>query len=83
MEHAGPVTSTHAIAYRHSAYDRILVEVPGDAWSMEEWLKAHHGIDQYYAFSITERKYLLSPVIATQAAILPLESDDVRQTIST
>ncbi len=83
LEHAGPVTSTHAIAYRQSAYDRILAEVPGDAWSMEEWLKAHHGIDQYYAFSITERKYLLSPVIATQAAILPLESDDVRQTIST
>jgi len=56
--------------------------VPADAQSMEEWLKTRHGIDQYYAFSITKRKYLLSPVIATKMAILPLESDDVRQRIA-
>jgi Glycosyltransferase family 25 (LPS biosynthesis protein) len=81
LEHAGPVTCCHAIAYRQSTYDRILADVPGDAQSVAEWLETHHGIDQYYAFSIQERKYLLSPVIATKSAILPLEGDDVRQRI--
>jgi len=82
LEHAGPVTTTHAIAYRESSYDRILAEVPADARSMEEWLKTHHGIDQYYAFSINEKKYLLSPVIATQPSILSLESESVKQRIA-
>lgn len=82
LEHAGSVTCCHAIAYRESAFDRILKEVPADAQSMEEWLKTHHGIDQYYAFTINEGKYILSPVIATQMPILPLEKDDIRQRIS-
>ena len=75
LQHAGPVTCTYAIAYCRL---HMTEEVPDDAQSMEEWLKTHHGIDQYYAFSITERKYLLSPVIATTVASPPLESDDVR-----
>jgi hypothetical protein len=82
LELAGPVTGAHAIAYRQSAYARILADVPADAPSIEEWLRTHHGIDQYYAFSIREKKFLLSPVIATQPAILPLESDDITQRIA-
>jgi GR25 family glycosyltransferase involved in LPS biosynthesis len=82
LEHAGPVTTTHAIAYRESVYDRILGEVPDEASSVEDWLKTHHGIDQYYAFCIKQGKYLLSPVIATQAAILPMENDDVIRRIA-
>lgn len=79
LAQAGAVTCAHAVAYHSSLYDRILREVPGDAEGMEEFLKTHHGIDQYYAFHITEQKYMLSPVIATQANIVPIESAEVRQ----
>ena len=76
---AGAVTCTHAVAYHASVYERILSEAPGGITGMQEWLKTHHGIDQYYAFNLTEGKYLLSPVIATQPNIVPLESDQVRR----
>jgi hypothetical protein len=79
LAQAGPVTCAHALAYNKSVYDRILHDVPDDAAAMEGWLQTHHGIDQYYAFSITEDKYLLSPVIATQANIVPMESPDVQR----
>jgi GR25 family glycosyltransferase involved in LPS biosynthesis len=79
LAQAGPVTCTHAVAYHHSVYDRILRDVPADAAGMERWLATHRGIDQYYAFTLTEDKYLLSPVIATQPNILPMESEEVRQ----
>ena len=79
LAQAGAVTCAHAVAYHSSVYDRILHEVPGDAAGMESWLQTHRGIDQYYAFSVTEQKYLLSPVIATQANIVPLEAPEVRQ----
>ncbi len=79
LAQAGPVTCTHAVTYHRSIYDRILREAPGDCAGMEEWLQTHHGIDQYYAVHITERKFILSPVIATQHNIVPLESPDVQQ----
>jgi hypothetical protein len=79
---AGPVTCTHAVAYHRSVYERILGDVPPDAPGMERWLATHRGIDQYYAFTLTEDKFLLSPVIATQESIAPMESDDVRQRLS-
>jgi GR25 family glycosyltransferase involved in LPS biosynthesis len=78
---SGAVTSAHAVAYHHSIFDRILHEVPADTAAMERWLKTHHGIDQYYAFSITEKKYLLSPVIATRSTLLPMESPEVQQLV--
>lgn len=74
---AGGVTCSHAIAYHASIYDRVLSEVPSGEAEMEGWLQTHHGLDQYFAFSVTAGKYLLSPVIATQAGILPMESDEV------
>ncbi len=75
---AGAVTSAHAVAYHCSIFDRILREVPADSAGMEAWLKTHHGIDQYYAFSVTEEKYLLSPVVATKPDILAMESAEVQ-----
>jgi hypothetical protein len=78
LAQAGAVTCTHAVAYHHSVYDRILREVPADNAGMEEWLKIHHGIDQYYAFNLTEDKFMLSPVIATQHNIVPMESAEVQ-----
>jgi len=82
LEQAGPVTCAHAVAYHQSIYDRILEDAPADADSMEDWLKIHHGIDQYYAFCLPEKKFLLAPAVATQLAILPLESADMVARIS-
>ena len=76
---AGSVTCTHAVAYHRSIYDRILRDAPGTYAGMEAWLQTHRGIDQYYAFSINEDKYLLSPVVASQRSIAPLESAEVQQ----
>ena len=81
LEHAGPVTTCHAIAYNDSAYRRILDDLPADAGEMQAWLRTHHGIDQYYASSIWERKFIVSPVIATQENLLPYEPLEVRQRI--
>jgi hypothetical protein len=55
LEHARPVTTAHAIAYRQSVYPRILEEVPPEHRAMEEWLRTYMGIDQYYAFRISEK----------------------------
>jgi hypothetical protein len=76
---AGAVTCTHAVAYHSSMYDRILQEVPAEPAGMDNWLQTHHALDQYFAFRVTEEKYLLSPVIATQRKILPMESPEVQQ----
>lgn len=75
---AGAVTSAHAVAYHRSIFDRILGEVPADNAGMEAWLNTHHGLDQYYAFTVTEEKYLLSPVVATKLDILAMESAEVQ-----
>ncbi|MGO4883328.1 MAG: glycosyltransferase [Bryobacteraceae bacterium] len=82
LAQAGSVTCAHAVAYHRSLYDRYLREVPADAAGMQEWLKTHLGIDQYYAFSITEQKYILTPVVATQPPIVPMESADVQRRLS-
>jgi Glycosyl transferase family 2/Glycosyltransferase family 25 (LPS biosynthesis protein) len=78
LAQAGAVTSAHAVAYHRSIFDRILCEVPDDSAGMEAWLKTHHGIDQYYAFTVAEGKYLLSPVVATKPDILAMESAEVQ-----
>ena len=72
------MTCTHAVAYHQSVYDRILREVPSDPAGMEAFLRVHNGIDQYYAFTVTEDKFLLSPVIATQGSIVPMESQEIQ-----
>jgi hypothetical protein len=81
LEHAGPVTTCHAIAYHESAYATVRQNVPCDPARMREWLEVYRGIDQYYASSILDRKFLLSPVIATQENLLPYEAPEVRQRI--
>lgn len=82
LEQAGPVTTAHAIAYSQSIYSRILQDAPADNTGMEKWLETHLGIDQYYAFHITEKKFLVSPVIATQPNIIPLEIGDLRERLA-
>ncbi len=78
---AGPVTCTHAVAYNRPVFDAILEAAPDGETAMAAWLKKHHGIDQYYAFTITEQKYLLSPVVATQPNIASMESPAVQRQI--
>ncbi len=78
---AGPVTCTHALAYHRSVYGRILDAVPESPAACEAWLAQHHGIDQFYAFSLNAQKFLLSPVVATQRNILPMESPEVRRLV--
>jgi GR25 family glycosyltransferase involved in LPS biosynthesis len=77
LEHAGPLTCLYAVAYNHTIYRRILDEVPRDAAAMEEWLLTWRGLDQYFAFSIDERKFVVAPVVATRAAIPELEDQEV------
>jgi hypothetical protein len=81
LEHAGPVTTCHAVAYHQSAYETVRQNVPMDEVKMREWLEIYRGIDQYYACSIRDRKFLLSPVIATQENLLPYEAPEVRQRV--
>lgn len=81
LEQVGPVTTCHAIAYHESAYQRLLEEIPSDPAAVETWLQFHKGIDQYFASVIRERKFLVSPVIATQENLLAYEPADVRERV--
>lgn len=78
LERAGPVTCLHAIAYNESIYGRILNELPADIPAMEEWLRLHSGVDQYFASSVKERKFIVTPTVATTACLLPFETEDMR-----
>jgi hypothetical protein len=82
LEHAGPVTTCHAIAYHESMYRRLLQEIPSAMTSAQDWIRGHLGIDQFYASQIPDRKLLLSPVIATQENLLQYEPLEVRQRIA-
>ena len=82
LEEAGAVTALHAIAYHESIYSRILDQVPADIPSMQKWLKAHHGLDQYFANAVTEKKFLLSPLVASSAQLMPFESEDFRERVA-
>jgi hypothetical protein len=77
LEYAGAVTCSHAIAYRQTIFRRILEEVPADIPLMQEWLECHRGLDQFIAFQVTEKKYVVAPAIATQLSILVLEDESV------
>jgi hypothetical protein len=73
------VTSTHAVAYHKSIFPQILRELPEDSAAMDAWVQQHRAIDQYLAFSVKEDKYLVTPVIATQPNIAPMEHPDVQR----
>jgi GR25 family glycosyltransferase involved in LPS biosynthesis len=72
LDHARSVTCTHAIAYSELAYQRILADLPADVAAMEEWLKKHHGIDQYLRG--IEQAVVVHPPVATQPFMLPYEA---------
>ena len=67
------MTCTHAVAYNHTVYDRILREVPRTPSKVALWLRSAFGIDQYLMEFDGER-LLTSPVIASQGSLLKQET---------
>jgi hypothetical protein len=62
------LTCTHALAVNHTAYDRLLADIPA-ADGIEAWMAAHTAIDQFLAKQVTAgryRAYVLNPRVATQ-----------------
>ncbi len=68
------VTCTHAIAYHHSVFDRILPDIPASPSGVALWLRKYRGIDQYLANQLDGEHLITSPVIASQTSILGQES---------
>jgi len=68
------LTCTHAIAYNHTIYDRILNEVPSTVTGVALWCRKHAAIDAYYAKSLDGLHLVTCPVIATQKSLLRQET---------
>jgi hypothetical protein len=65
------LTCTHALAVNHTAYDRLLAEIPG-AGGIDEWLTIYLAIDQYLCQHVNAgnyRAYVLNPRVATQVEL--------------
>jgi hypothetical protein len=69
LRRAGAISTTHAIAYNASAFDKILREVPADPEAMEKWIATHYGIDQYLAKE-DFRRLLTDPILAMQPELV-------------
>ncbi len=68
------LTCSHALAYNHTIYDRILNEVPDTISGVALWCRKHRAIDAYYAKSLDGIHLLTCPVIATQQSLLRQET---------
>jgi glycosyl transferase family 25 len=68
---ARSLTCTHALAVNHTAYDRLLADIPA-AESIDEWIGEHTAIDQFLSRRVdagSYRAYVLNPRVATQAEL--------------
>jgi hypothetical protein len=73
------LTCTHAVVYRHTAFDRLLVEIPEDDVEFDAWLERYVAIDQYLPRRIEEgafRAYATTPRVASQPSLLHYENAD-------
>ena len=70
------LTTSHALAYNSSVFDRILKDIPEDIKQVQEWLKVHYGIDQY--LRIIDKLYVAEPVVASQPNLLAQEKQEHR-----
>ena len=64
---------THAVAVHHTAYERILEEVPPDGAEFDDWLAEYIAIDEYLPRRVadgTYRAFVLDPRIATQPDLI-------------
>lgn len=71
------MSCTHAVAYHHTIYDRILADLPTDEGAMTTWLQDHAGIDQYLAYLDID-KYITRPALATQPFLASKEDPTYR-----
>ena len=65
------LTCTHALAVNHTAYGRLLAEIPPEE-GIGEWIAEHTAIDQYLSRRVDAghfRAYVLNPRVATQAEL--------------
>jgi hypothetical protein len=76
LERPEGLTCTHAVAYHHSIYDRILADLPDTVEGMTTWLQRQHGIDQYL-MGLNCRKFLTRPALATQPFLV--KQEDITQ----
>ena len=65
------LTCTHALAYHHSAYRRVLDTLPESIPEMRRWLEQEHGIDQWLRYF--DERFLTEPVLASQTPLLKQE----------
>jgi hypothetical protein len=67
------VTCSHAVAFNHTAFDRILEEVPAtEDESFDEWMQTFVAIDQYLPRRVAEgalEALITWPRVATQPAL--------------
>jgi len=68
------MTCTHAIAYNHTIYDRILAGIPATAAETALWCRQHSAIDKYLARCFDGLHLVTSPVISSQHSILRQET---------
>jgi glycosyl transferase family 25 len=62
------LTCTHALAVNHTAYDRLLADIP-EADGIEAWIDRYMAIDQYLCQRVDAgyyRAYVLNPRVASQ-----------------
>ena len=75
LEIAGGLTCSHALAYRHTAFEQILGDLPDTVEEMEGWCTQHLAIDQYLMNALPDReRFLTVPPVATQAQIRSFET---------
>ena len=70
---ARSLTCTHALAVSHSAYDRLLADIPSGA-GIDEWVAAYAAIDQYLSQRVNAgyyRAFVVHPRVATQLELTP------------
>lgn len=70
------LTCTHAIAYNHTVYNRLLEELPARPSEMALWLETYKGIDQFYAYRFQAEVLLVRPAVATQPGMAPHETGE-------
>lgn len=71
IEQPGILTCTHAVAYNHTIYGRILNEIPDDVESVVKWRERYRAIDQYLLG--IEGRYAAFPPVASQPSIVAQE----------
>ncbi len=69
------VSTTHALAYSNTVYDKILQDVPDNPTEAALWLRSGvEAIDWYYFEKFGGSALIVTPVIASQMNLLQYES---------